>query len=318
MNIDGGNEWYWNLNLHRNQPILSNLPAVNRPKLPLPSALYTSAVLTDRGICVGMRNVNLRGAGHDHAPESHDIPTCYNGTNGVGERNKQTWTAAFERMRFSALTDPTMATTHCEPPFPHPQYDLIMPEHVIDNHIDFSMDNSCDTNQCPSSSKSIAAEFNPFHLFGDKSSLATINFSNSGPELEKIWNQSADFVTASAAYRSQANPLLTTSAPSFSSTQKPYPTHYHYLTDGDERLHGARPPYGHRNIIYKKSISSRSNSPSSFVTTNVLKATAAKLNRRLDKNVSRLNHVVAPKKKWIRNYMQSNSHLCFFRSFAYF
>lgn len=304
----GGHEWYWNLNLHRNQPILSNLSAVNNTTLPLSAALYTSAVLTDRGICVGMRNVNLKGVNQAPSSESH-IPNCSNGTNVVGERNGQTWRAAFERMRYSALTDPTMATTQIEHPHCGPQF----PQNVTDNDIDYVMDNSCDTEQCPppsSSSNSIAAELNPFHLFGDKSTLSTINFSNNSQchqELAHIWNQSADFVTASNAYRTQAGLL-----PSSPSIHQPY-HNYHYLTDSDERLNGGVYRYGHRNILGAKSISSRSNSPTSYAPTNPLKATSATLlSQRLDNSVSRLNHVVAPKKKWIRNYMQSNSHLWFF------
>lgn len=312
----GGNEWYWNLNLHRNQPILSNLSAVNNTKLPLSTELYTSAVLTDRGICVGMRNVNLKGVNQAPPSELHNIPNCCNGTNVVGERNGQTWRAAFERMRYSALTDPTMATTHvehqnCEPPFP---------PNMADNYIDYVMENSCDPVQCPTSSSSssapnpIAAESNPFHLFGDKSALSAINFPINGPcpqEIAQIWNQSAEsFVTASNAYRTQAGLLPP------SSIHQPY-HNYHYLIDSDERLNGgagvgAHHRYGPRNIIRAKSISSRSNSPTSYAPSNPLKATTATLNHRLDKSVSRLNHVVAPKKKWIRNYMQSNSHIWFF------
>lgn len=308
-----GNEWYWNLNLHRNQPILSNLSALNSTKLPLSAELYTSAVLTDRGICVGMRNVNLKGVNQAPPSELHNIPNCCNGTNVVGERNGQTWRAAFERMRYSALTDPTMATTHAE----HSNCDLPLPTNMADDYIDYVMDNSCDTVQCPTSSSSapepIAAELNPFHLFGDKSALSAINFTNNGqchPELTQIWNQTAEsLVTASNAYRTQAGLL------------PPY-HNYHYLIDSDERLNGgagAHHRYGHRNIICAKSISSRSNSPTSYATSNPLKATTATLNHRLDKSVSRLNHVVAPKKKWIRNYMQSNSHLWFFcLTFVYF
>lgn len=295
----GGNEWYWNLNLHRNQPILGNLSAVSNTTLPLSAALYTSAVLTDRGICVGMRNVNLKGVNPAPSSDLHDIPNCNNGMNVVGEHNGQTWRAAYERMRYSVLTDPTMATTHIE----HQNCEQF-PQNLVDNYTDYTMDNSCDTaEQCPSSN-TIGAEFNPFHLFGDKSKLSAFNFSNNSQrqKLAQVWNHSADFVTASNAYRTQAELLQ-------SSIQTPY-HNYHYLTDGDEWLNGAH-RYGHRNIIYAKSISPRSNSPTSYAPSNALKATTAILNQRLDNSVSRLNHVVAPKKKWIRNYMQSNSHLWF-------
>lgn len=299
----GGNEWYWNLNLHRNQPILSNLSAVNNTKLPLSTALYTSAVLTDRGICVGMRNVNLQGVNQPPPSELHNIPNCCNGANVVGKRNGQTWRAAFERMRYSALTDPTMATTHVE----HPNCEQQFPPNMVDNCIDYVMDSSCDTVQCPTSStsesNSIAAELNPFHLFGDKSTLSAINFPNNvrcHEELAQILNQSAkSFITASNAYRTQPDLLPP------SSIHRPY-HNYYYLIDSEERLNGgagAHHRYGYRNIM-----SSRSNSPTSYAPSNPLKATPAALNHRLDKSVSRLNHVVAPKKKWIRNYMQSNSH----------
>lgn len=93
------NEWYWNLNLHRDRLSLANTAAIDGTILPSSSAFYTSAVLTDVGICVGMRNVNLNSE-NQHCFYPRKIPNCFNNLNVVGEQNKQTWDQACQQMAF--------------------------------------------------------------------------------------------------------------------------------------------------------------------------------------------------------------------------
>lgn len=85
------NEWYWNLNLHRDRLSLANQSAINGVMMPSSAAFYTSAVLTDVGICVGMRNVNLNCENEQHCFYPRKIPSCYSIGNAVGKRNKATW-----------------------------------------------------------------------------------------------------------------------------------------------------------------------------------------------------------------------------------
>lgn len=304
--MQNGNEWYWNLNLHRNQSVLNNSMAVNSTKLPISSAMYTSAVLTDRGICVGMRNVNLKGVTQPYSAKMQNIPNCCSNSNVVGQRNNQTWTAAFDRMRFSALTDPSMATQiecqHFEhlPPISDKWRDqVILPEEETINE--------CATPSISDTSpSSISAEHNPFHLFGDKSALSTINVKN---RLSPEFHQQ---LTAMNVRENVKSEMLTPPL-----THGPF-MDYRYLIENDQHYkHIGYPSYFHATT---KSISSRSSSPISHLPCNSsnsgrvssrLKAAVTTSHRRMHTNASRLNHVVAPKKKWIRNYMQSNSHLWF-------
>lgn len=55
--IQSNNEW--NLYWHRDRLSLANTAAISGAILPSSSEFYTTAVLTDVGICVGMRNVHL-------------------------------------------------------------------------------------------------------------------------------------------------------------------------------------------------------------------------------------------------------------------
>lgn len=101
-------EWYWYLNLHRDQLSLVNNSSIAN-NLPISSNLYTSAVLNNDGICVGMRNVHLKD---EHFPRFHrprKIPNCCSNWNVVGQRNQQLWETAFDRIKNSILTDPSMA-----------------------------------------------------------------------------------------------------------------------------------------------------------------------------------------------------------------
>lgn len=96
-NHGNNNEWYWNLNLHRGRLSLANTAAIDGTILPSSSAFYTSAVLTDVGICVGMRNVNLN-CENQHCFYPRKIPNCFNNLNIVGEQNKQTWDHACNKI----------------------------------------------------------------------------------------------------------------------------------------------------------------------------------------------------------------------------
>lgn len=92
------NERFWNLSLYRDRSSLANTAAIDGTILPSSSAFYTSAVLTDVGICVGMRNVNLN-CESQHCFHQLKIPNCYN-LNIVGEQNKQTWENACTQFAF--------------------------------------------------------------------------------------------------------------------------------------------------------------------------------------------------------------------------
>lgn len=108
-NNHNNNEWYWNLNLHRDRLSLANTAAIDGTILPSTSAFYTSAVLTDVGICVGMRNVNLN-CENQHGFNPRKIPNCFNNNvNVVGEQNKQTWDHACNQCAFPPFD--TVTTT---------------------------------------------------------------------------------------------------------------------------------------------------------------------------------------------------------------
>lgn len=268
--MPNGSEWHWNLNLHRNQSILNNAVAVNNVNLPVSASLYTSSVLNDHGICVGMRNVNLKGVAQTLSSKMQAIPNCCGNSNIVGERNKQTWTAAYDRMRFSALTDPSMAThTNCPYPLNPPAWsDLDM----------FSMINMNKMHDTIGySTPSMSAELNPFHLFGDKSALSTFNVEN-----VQIRPQFASFHAHSGSETLPMNHI----------------PHLNYLHHS---------PYANLDGLPIKPLVFRSKSPR-----RVVRSTTPK--RRLQTRPIHRNHVVAPKKKWIRNYMQSNCHIyrCFY------
>lgn len=300
--MHNGNEWYWNLNLHRNQSVLNNSMAVNSKKLPTPSTLYTSAVLTDRGICVGMRNVNLKDANHSYSSKNQNIPNCCSNLNIVGQRNGEIWTAAFDQMRYSALTDPSMAT-QVDPQFKCPSNNTKWIEEDEDQVI-----SPCDKYGHESVSSvfnpesSISAEFNPFHLFGDKSVLSSISLKNGS---KHGLSQSLAIPNIS---EKMDNKMLT--MPTLN--HFPY-FNYNYITKCDTNCNCV--PFNCYSSYCQPtsksmSVSFRSNS-SSHLPCSMLKVAVKSPHRKTDTNASRSSHVVAPKKKWIQNYMQSNSHLCF-------
>lgn len=322
-----GNEWYWNLNLHRNQSALSNSMAVNSSKLPISSTMYTSAVLTDHGICVGMRNVNLKGVTQSCSTKMQNIPNCCSNRNVVGQRNKQIWAAAYDQMRLSALTDPSMAThIECQPhftdrPSPLPISDkrsdqVILPEEEEDEEEEEEDDeetvdvvNTVNDNYSSSltnTSSSISAELNPFHLFGDKSVLSAINVKN---------RLSPEFLHHFTGANIQEHSKSEITTPPIKHVSY---LDYRYLIENDSTYNRiGYPGFLHATTNKKPIPSSIPPIPhlpcnSSSGNSSRLKATMTTLRRRMHTNASRLNHVVAPKKKWIRNYMQSNSHFMVF------
>ncbi|XP_055296493.1 uncharacterized protein DDB_G0284459 isoform X2 [Sitodiplosis mosellana] len=299
-----GNEWYWNLNLHRNQSALNNSMVINSTKLPISSTMYTSAVLTDRGICVGMRNVNLKGVTQSYSAKMQSIPNCCSNSNVVGQRNNQTWTAAYDQMRFSALTDPSMATQiecqhfadHSYPPISDKwREQVILP--VEQEEEEEKKEEEETVNEEPHTSSisaefnpSISAEFNPFHLFGDKSVLSAINVKNRlSPELLQ------SYLAANVREHSNSEmPPL---------EHVPY-MDYRYLIENDAIYNHI----GYPGLLHAttKPTLSPSNSPISHLprSSSRLKAAITTPRRRMHTYASRLNHVVTPKKKWLRNYMQ--------------
>lgn len=319
-----GNEWYWNLNLHRNQSALGNPMAVNSTKLPISSAMYTSAVLTDRGICVGMRNVNLKGVTQSYSTKMQNIPNCCSNSNVVGQRNKQTWAAAYDQMRFSALTDPSMAThiechphftDHLPPPLPPPPPicdkrgdPVILPEVEEEETVDVvNTVNDDFSSSLTDTSPSISAELNPFHLFGDKSVLSAINVKN---------RLSPEFLHHFTGATVQDHLKSEITTPTIKHV--PY-LDYRYLIENDSTYNRiGYPGFLHATTNKKPIPLSPSISPISHLPCNSsssssrLKAAMTTPRRRMHTSASRLNHVVAPKKKWIRNYMQSNSHFMVF------
>lgn len=335
-----GNEWYWNLNLHRNQSALSNPMAVNSTKLPISSAMYTSAVLTDRGICVGMRNVNLKGVTQSYSAKMQNIPNCCSNSSVVGQRNKQTWTAAYDQMRFSALTDPSMATNiECQPHFTDlpPQISdkrgeqVMLPEEEeakLEEDLEEEDEETVDvvntvndnfSSSLTNTSSSISAELNPFHLFGDKSILSAINVKN---------RLSPEYLQHFTGANVQEHLKSEITTPPIKHV--PY-LDYRYLIANDTTYNRIGYPGFLHAMTNKKPIPlSPSISPISHLPCNSgssnssrLKAAMTTPRRRMHTNASRLNHVVAPKKKWIRNYMQSNSHFMvffeyYFQFFSFF
>lgn len=93
------NEWYWNLNLHRDRLSLANQSAIDGVIMPTSAAFYTSAVLTDVGICVGMRNVNLNCENQQRCFYSRKIPNCSTNNNKINKGIKETWDYACNQDR---------------------------------------------------------------------------------------------------------------------------------------------------------------------------------------------------------------------------
>lgn len=106
------NEWYWNLNLHRDRLSLANHSAIDGVIMPTSAAFYTSAVLTDVGICVGMRNVNLNCENEQHCFYPRKIPNCYPNDTKVNERIKETWDFACNQYRLASHETNVNDSTH--------------------------------------------------------------------------------------------------------------------------------------------------------------------------------------------------------------
>lgn len=256
------NKWYWNLNLHRDQLTLVNSSIAN--DLPIPSNFYTSAVLNDNGICVGMRNVHLKGENVPCFHRPQKIPNCCSNRNVVGQRNQQIWETAFDRMKYSTLTDPSMAI-----------HSTLFTKHEVQPNFIQPREIQCDEKLIgiddPLHARSIVAETNPFHLFGDSTSWSSFN----------LFDHQRDFHI-------------------FPSMQM-HPIHFH---DSCFDLYQPHPikysnQNGHKVIpSFAPTMATSTQDDTSQTLFNII----------ISDNEKNLDCVAPPKKKWMRNYMQSNCH----------
>lgn len=362
--MHNGNEWYWNLNLHRDKLTLVNSSLNDGKNAPTKSAFYTSAVLTDVGICVGMRNVNLNSENQTCLHAAHKIPNCYDNLNVVGQRNKQTWSAAYDRMRYSSLTDPTMsvlrsplsnidlqATAADFPPKTYPYYDKWNELGAIKPASTVSPKNCCWNCEFPS--VKVEADSNPFHLFGDNSKYSMIDFKND----QKIDNHcpcNATHSIPSIAETTHAtlndpcnlhksfgsnfympSPMQQISSKCCTNTvdmkcmnmstndvaiasHHLHQHHHHHLFNvlNGHTNYNSLPMGGYPSTNFA--------SPSSFtkvLTPSLSTATTAiptPTSTAQDNIALQNNHLAPPKKKWIRNFMQSKFLFSFFIIFFFF
>lgn len=271
--MHNGSEWYWNLNLHRDQLSLVNSSIANASDLPISSSLYTSAVLNDNGICVGMRNVHLKSENHPYLQRLHKMPTCCSNQNVVGQRNQQIWATAYDRMRFSTLTDPSMAIhstqvngygIHRRPISPY-EFHPIHPIHPE-----------------PVKTAVMFAETNPFHLFGDSATLSSF----------------------------KSDQRMDLPHPSIQSVVQPsVPMHFNQSYADLHTMNSVN----HSNrtscnnvFTFPSKKSNRTMSCNSYIATTDPNASQSLPNNVQDENESQSDHVAPPpKKKWMRNYMKS-------------
>lgn len=247
------NEWYWNLNVHRNQLSLVNSSIVN--DLPISSNLYTSAVLNDDGICVGMRNVHLKGEHFTCSHRPQKIPNCCSNRNVVGQRNQQIWETAFDRMKYSTLTDPSMAIQSTNFNGHEIQPNIIQPHEIH--------------------ATSIAAETNPFHLFGDSTPLSSF----------KLFDRHSDFHICPSM---QMHPMHFHD--SYFNMYQPHPIKYSNR-NGQKEI-----PSIASNECYAPTMATPTQDDTSRTIFNI----------KISENEQDLDCVAPPKKKWMRNFMQSN------------
>lgn len=261
------NKWYWNLNLHRDQLSLVNSSIEN--DLPISSNLYTSAVLNDNGICVGMRNVHLKGENVPCFHRTQRLPNCCSNQNVVGERNQQIWETAFDRMKYSTLTDPSMAihSTHF--------YGHGIQPNIIIQPREMQCDEKLIDIDDPLHASSIAAETNPFHLFGDSTSLSSF----------ELFDRQRDFHILPSM---QMNPM-----------------HFH---DSHFNLYQPHPiEYSKRNGQKEIPSFASRKCDAPMVATPIQKDTPRTLfHIKISENEKDSDSVAPPKKKWMRNYMLSN------------
>lgn len=331
--MHNGNEWYWNLNLHRDKLALINASAneERRTNLPIPSAFYTSAVLTDVGICVGMRNVNLNGENQSCLHPPQKIPNCYNNNlSVVGQRNKQTWSTAFDRMRYASLTDPSMTVLR-------PDLNVMPPGELDFNQLPGKVFNVHRTKcydpkivevpeccwNCEFSSVDVGADTNPFHLFGDNTNFSMVDFHNERkighhypckhhamhamPSIKEI----ANILHDPCSFRKNNELFIPTTSPNCCS-----------LPNVSEPPYNGSPILGYPSTTFAPSLlpppppssflqaSTLHNLPSTPATSTIKARIAAMATQHA--NAPQKTHVAAPKKKWIRNFMQSKFFSTFF------
>lgn len=241
------NDWYWNLNLHRNEfSLVSSSSIANDPAIS--SNLYTTAVLNDNGIYVGMRNAHLKDAHFSCFHRPQKIPNCCSNQNVVGQRNQQIWETTFPTM------ENYLTPEHgCQPNFIIHPNELQCAKKLID--IDDQLH-----------ARAISAETNPFHLFGNHSTPLS-SF--------KLFDRECDFLRDHFSH----------------------PMHFY---DSSFNLYQPSPiNYANRN--------DQKNAYAPIAGTPIPADTSGtQINTRISENEKNSDCVAPPKKKWIKNYMQSN------------
>lgn len=288
-------EWHWNFNVHRDHSSLANVSACAGTHLPKISSCYTNAVITNVGLCVGMRNVNLNAESHACAGDLFKMPNCCSNLNVVGQHNEQIWAIARDRMKFSTLTDSLMTIRSAAPinnlgmgsiyGYPH------LPQHPYHHPSDWLPNACCNVN----TNKILNTGSNPFHLFGDRSNLSRTQHANtitsSAPcyDYSKLPTECIDVITMpmNGGQTYHANNNLNIAGHDNHSLNGRHFNDEYWLT-----VYGPSFPYS---------------TPSFESTANDSNPCGEQDND----NMSRIYHVAAPKKKWIQNYMQSNSTYCF-------
>lgn len=294
--MNHGKEWHWNFNVHRDHSALASVSACAGSHLPKISSCYTNAVLTNVGLCVGMRNVNLNAESHDVCGgELLKMPNCCSNLNVVGQHNEQIWATAHDRMKFSTLTDPLM-TIRSAPPismasiygYPH------LPQQPYQYSHDWPPYACCNVN----TNKILNTGSNPFHLFGDRTNLSRAQHSNT-------------ITSTAACYDHGKFPIECIDMISM-------PMNGGHAFHANNNLNISRHDNNflnprHFNNEYRLTVCG----PSFPYSMPSFESTASDINpcgEQDNHNMSSISHVAAPKKKWIQNYMQSNSTYCFFSS----
>lgn len=310
-------EWYWNLNIHRDQTTLANVSANTGVHLPKSSSCYTNAVITDVGLCVGMRNVNLSTENAPYFGKASKMPNCCSNLNVVGQHNEQIWAMAYDRMKYSMLTDPSMATfgssatANQSMDSLYASYSYHQSQHPYHYHDNWKPQMCCNQTN-GTTNKAISAGASPFHLFGDRCKLPS--------------SQHANIIAPSTPYFTR-NELI---AEPIDRIDEPMDYVQPMHMNGEQSIgwHGndlLNSRHYNNNNSYSdtsnNNIGSRitvcgplfSYSMASFESSVDSEASSEKNN---DHNVSRSDHVAPPKKKWMQNYMQSNSTTYYYTHIA--
>lgn len=291
-------EWYWNLNIHRDQTALANISAGSGVHLPKSSSCYTNAVITDVGLCVGMRNVNLTTENEPYFGKAAKMPNCCSNLNVVGQHNEQIWAMAYDRMKYSMLTDPSMAI--------HPSSinnPLFASYSYQQSHHPYPYHGNWNPHLCYNRTNiAISARTSPFHLFGDRSNLSSTQNANIPPSM-----------SYGSHNKSLAGPTDCADVP-MKCIQSMEMNGEHSITRHNNALFN--PMLYDINNNYNNDNNSNngcrisvcgplfSYSMDSFESFVNGEPSSEKNN---DDNVFGSYHVTPPKKKWMQNYMQSNS-----------